>query len=57
MMPQSKGYKKRKTLGITEDAFSALAKLSKELEKSMGFRVTQNDAILYLIKQYANNNE
>ena len=56
-MPKSKGYKKRKTLGITEDAFSALAKLSKELEKSMGFKVTQKDAILYLIKQYANNND
>ena len=56
-MPANKGYKKRKTLGITEDAFSALDKLSKELEKEWGFKVTQNEVILYLIKQYANNNE
>ena len=56
-MPKSKVYNKRKTLGITEDAYSVLDKLSKELEKEWGFKVTQNEVILYLIKQYANNNE
>ena len=51
-MPTSKGYKQRKSLGITKEAYSALLKLCTSLEKQMGFKVTQNDAILYLIKQF-----
>lgn len=51
-MPASKGYKQRKSLGITKEAYSALLKLCGTLEKQMGFKVSQNDAILYLIKQF-----